>query len=131
MSSSNPSPVTKTDLIQARRELSDELAQVRSTMATKHDLKCAVDELNGKISRVAMAVVRTQADVSEIKSTMATSMSTKNDINRVLTAIDSIAGKTQDNNRAAIIHGQALTEDRVQLQNHERRIKSIETRLAR
>lgn len=101
-----------------------------SAAATKTDLHALDTALGGRIdgvdrtiARVAAEVVRTQADVREIKETMAT----KSDINRILSAIDTFAFKTESHDRASVIHGQTLVEVEVTLKDHERRLSSLES----
>ena len=71
-----------------------------SLLATKTEL----DHLDKKIDRVAAALVNTQADVREIRNDMATKMATKDDISRVLSAIDAFAKKSGINGNAVVLH---------------------------
>lgn len=90
----------------------------------------SVERLDQKIDtsvrRLAKAIVETQAEVREVKSTL-TGLATKDDVSRILGAIDAFAGKAQNYDRAAALHGQALSEVRAQVKDHERRIKKIES----
>ena len=67
------------------------------------------EKIDSSTARLAKEIVATQADVREIKTTMAT-MATKTDIDRILSAVEAFAGKAQVYDRAAVLHGQALTE---------------------
>ena len=108
-----------------------DIREMKTGMATKADLNLvrgAFGDLDRKIDRVAVEVVRNQADIREIKGVLATSIATKDDIGRVMTAIDSFAGKSQNAERAMVFHGQTLTEVEVKLKDYEQRIKTLETR---
>ncbi|OHC66055.1 MAG: hypothetical protein A2040_03675 [Rhodocyclales bacterium GWA2_65_19] len=93
-------------------------------------VKADVRRLDAKIdsatSRLAKEIVKTQADVREIRETMAT----KNDVERILVAVQAFAGKAQVYDRAAVLHGHALTEAAVTLRDHEKRLRAIEARAA-
>ena len=94
--------------------------------ATKIDLErfATKDDLKETRRTLAIEIVKTQADVREIKETMAT----KNDVERILVAVEAFAGKAQVYDRAAVLHGHALTEAEVTLRDHEKRLRAIETR---
>ncbi|MFA6315933.1 MAG: hypothetical protein WC943_00810 [Elusimicrobiota bacterium] len=98
--------------------------------ATKGDLRALRAELDQKIDtsvhRLALEIVKTQSDLYEVKETLA-GLATKEDINRILGAIDSFAGKSQNYDRATTLHGQSLTEMKVQVTDHEGRIKKLES----
>jgi hypothetical protein len=81
-------------------------------------------KIDSATSRLAKEIVALQVDVREIRETMAT----KNDVDRILAAVESFAGKAQVYDRAAVLHGSALTEAQVTLLDHEKRLRSIETR---
>lgn len=123
MKGPDSAPAIKADLKLLRKELGSELRGelklVRDELRGEIDLargesRGAFAELDQKIGRVAVELVRAQADVREIKTVMAT----KIDIDRVLTAIDAFAGKSQNYDRAATLHGQVLTEGQVALKDH-------------
>ena len=69
----------------------------QSEPATKGDLTNLKNELNGKIDsveqRLSIEIAKTQADVREIKETIATKVATKDDISRVMNAIDAFAAE--------------------------------------
>lgn len=110
MADNGGKPATKSDLQTVRSELKSDLQTVRS-------------ELKEDVKRLAIELVKTQADVREIKQTMAT----KEDVGRILNAIDSFAKKAVSYDRAAALHGHALTELQVGQKDHEKRLKSIES----
>lgn len=68
--------------------------------------------LGAQIRNLAGVVVKNQADIGEIKRTMAT----KDDIQRVLGAIDTFAGKIED-----------YARETVTFPNHEKRLSSLES----
>lgn len=113
-------PATKADISSLRTELKSDI----SLLATKTEL----DRLDKKIDRVAAALVNTQSDVREIKNDMATKMATKDDISRVLSAIDAFAKKWDGQSNAVVLHGQTLTDVQVGLKDHEGRLKALEAR---
>ncbi|NNN05499.1 MAG: hypothetical protein HKL90_06330 [Elusimicrobia bacterium] len=79
-----------------------------------------------KLDRVIVEVVRTQADVREIKANMA-NLATKDDIRNYVGTIQDFAAKVERSDRARILHGQALTEGQVTLKDHERRLRTLES----
>ncbi|MBI5624727.1 MAG: hypothetical protein HY924_13190 [Elusimicrobia bacterium] len=95
--------------------------------ATRGELRAAVQQLDQKLDasvhRLAKEIVKSQADVAEIKANMAT----KGDVQRIMSAIESFAGKAQTYDRASAVHGQSLTELQVQVKDHEGRIKNLES----
>lgn len=95
--------------------------------ATKADLQAVRSELKEDIKRVAVAVVKTQSDIQEIRHDMAAKMSTKDDISRVLSAIDAFAKKSENYDKAVTLHGPILTEVQVGLKDHEKRLKTLES----
>ncbi|MBI5209586.1 MAG: hypothetical protein HY927_06380 [Elusimicrobia bacterium] len=101
-----------------------------TTDALRGELKAVETRLDGKIEgvqhRLAKAIVQTQSDIRGIQQTMK-GLSTKEDIQRILSAIDSFAGKAQSYDRAAVLHGHSLTEVQAQVKDHEGRIKALES----
>ena len=76
-------PATKADI----SLLKAEMATKTELAAVKTELREDIARLDKKIDRVAVALVNTQADVRKIEQTMAT----KNDVERILDAIDAFA----------------------------------------
>jgi len=106
----------------------------KSEAATKADLKELEQKLNGKIDSVettvkhlAIELSKTQADVRQIKNDMATKMSTKDDISRVLSAIDAFASEALAYRNHDTLRGRAIMEHDDKLKNHETRILELET----
>ncbi|MFH1726441.1 MAG: hypothetical protein ABII00_17665 [Elusimicrobiota bacterium] len=103
--------------------------------ATKADLKKLGNEfgikLNGlenkldkKIEGVAVELIKTQADVRQIKETM----STKADVDRIMNAIDAFARKAEAYDRKALSHGDQLQGHEAKLQDHEKRLSAVESK---
>jgi hypothetical protein len=83
-------------------------------------------DLRTAVHGIAKEITQTQADISDIRHTME-GLSTKGDVDRILKAIDSFAGKAQNYDRAATLHGHSLTELQIQIKDHEGRIKDLES----
>ncbi|MEK7234692.1 MAG: hypothetical protein AAB268_12820 [Elusimicrobiota bacterium] len=111
----------RADMTAVRADITDVKADI-SLLATKTELAC----LDKKIDRVAAALVNTQENVREIRNDMATKMATKDDISRVLSAIDAFTKKSEINDNAVVLHGRALTDVQVGLKDHEGRLKTLE-----
>ena len=71
--------------------------------------------LDRKIQNAALSLIQTQAEVREIKATMAT----KTDVDRIITILDFMSGKTVDQDRTVIVFDKILKD-------HELRIKRLE-----
>ena len=106
MVSDDGAPATKTDLKDLRNEF-----EVR------------FEKIDKKINGVAVELIKTQADVRQIKETM----STKSDIDRVMNAIDAFARKAEAYDRKAFSHGDQLQGHEAKLQDHEKRLSSVES----
>ncbi len=100
------------------------MGDFESAPATRADIRRLDLKVDSTTARLAKEIVAPQADVREIKATMAT----KTDVDRVLAAVESFAGKAQVYDRAAVLHGQSLTETGVTLRDHEKRLRVIEAR---
>ena len=131
MPDENDKPATKADisLLATKAELATlktELKNDISLLATKAELASVKTDLTAQINRVAAAVVNTQADVRRIEQTMAT----KDDISRVLSAIDAFAKKSENQNNAVVFHGRALTDVHPWFSHKdlEGRLKALEAR---
>jgi len=130
-------PATKADIsllggelkaeLASKAELKADIAAVKTEL--KADIASVKTELTAQINRVAVALVNTQADIREIRHDMATKMSTKDDISRVLSAIDAFAKKSENNDHAVTLHGPILTEvhPRPAHKDHEGRLKTLES----
>ncbi|MDE2040663.1 MAG: hypothetical protein KGO96_13435 [Elusimicrobia bacterium] len=128
MDNENALPATKSDLRALERRF-DGLERKFDVLERKSDvlerkLDASVGRLDKKIDSVALAVIGTQDRVRKIEERMAT----KDDVGRILGAIEHFAGKSDSANRAALIYGKSLTEAQATLNDHERRIVRLEAR---
>jgi len=96
--------------------------------ATKSDLIELKNEVNQKIENGFIELLKTQTDVRNIKETMATTMATKDDINRIMNAIDVFAGEAKDYRRKDADRGHMLMEHHDKLENHESRVTALEAK---
>jgi len=85
-----------------------------------------VSQLDGKVSRLAIDLAKTQADVREIKETIATKLSTKDDISRVMNAIDAFAAEAVAYRNRDTVRGGKILEHEDKLKNHESRLVLLE-----
>ena len=120
-------PATKTDITLLRADLTLLGADLRAELAAKIEPLATKAELRKDIARVATEIVNLQADVREIRHDMATKLATKDDINRVLNAIDAFVKKSENNDKSVVLHGHVLTEVQVSLKDHEGRLKALES----
>ena len=79
------------------------------------------------IDGVITTLVNIQADLRKIKQFMATKMATKDDISRVLSAIDAFSKKSENNDKSVVLHRHVLTEVQVGLKQHEGRLLALES----
>ena len=124
MADNGDKPATKSDIARLDQKI-DRLDQKLDQNISRLDGN--ISRLDQKIDRVVVEVVKTQSDIREIKHDMATKMATKDDINRILNAIDAFAKKSESDHGAVVLHGQVLTEVQVDLKNHEQRLKTLES----
>jgi outer membrane murein-binding lipoprotein Lpp len=121
---------TKGDLANLKTELKSEI----STLGAKvGQLDAKVGQLDGKVTDLAGAVVRiavdlskTQADVRKIEETIATKLATKDDISRVIGAIDAFAAEALSYRNRDTLRGDRIMGHEEKLQNHERRLVLLE-----
>lgn len=105
-------PVTQKEFVETKNEFRERFDRIERTMATKDDLE-----------RHAKMLIKHDADIEYIKNTM----STKDDIRKVLTAIDNFTGKNQDHEHKAIPNTLRLEVIEPKIENHEKRISSLES----
>lgn len=79
--------------------------------------------LNIKIKDVYLEVIKLQSRVGNIEE----KMSTKDDISRVLNAIDKFTAVTENYKRKDLERGHMLMDQQEKLQNHETRLVTLET----
>ncbi|OGR44254.1 MAG: hypothetical protein A2X28_01785 [Elusimicrobia bacterium GWA2_56_46] len=85
-----------------------------------------INSVAARVDRLAIELAKTQADVREIKYDLATNVSTKDDISRVLNAIDKFAATTENYKRKDLERGDMLMAQHDKLQNHETRLTLLE-----
>jgi predicted nucleic acid-binding Zn-ribbon protein len=125
--------VTNADLDAVVSQLATkaELQAAVSKLATKEELRAAVSklatkaELDSAVGRLALEIVKVQSDIRDIKQTIG-GLSTKADMERIMTAIDSFANKAVSYDNARTLHGHKLTEHSDKLDDHEVRISRLE-----
>ena len=105
--------------------------RTQSEPVTKADLTNGLSslktELTETITRLAVEVTKTQADVRQIKEDMATKVSTKDDISRVMSAIDAFAAEALSYRNHDTLRGRAIMDHDSKLKDHENRIILLET----
>ena len=94
----------------------------------KTDLGKAKTELTEKITRLAVDLSKTQEDVRQIKHGMSTNMSTKDDISRVMNAIDKFAAEASAYRNQDMLRGKTIMGHTEKLTNHETRIQKLEVK---
>lgn len=124
---------TKADIQAVRTELKAEIQTVRTELkadihTVRTELSAKIDstktELNAKIDKVVVEVIKTQAEVRDLRRTMAT----KDDVSIILAAIDSFAGKAKSYDQKSVSHGAILTDHEDKLRLHGRRLSSLESK---
>lgn len=118
----NDQPSTKGDLAALRTELKTDIKNL------DQKIDSVKTELSQKINTVAIELAKTQADVREIKHNMATKMSTKDDISRVLSAIDAFAAEAIAYRNHDTLRGRAIMDQAGKLENHETRLATLESK---
>ena len=125
MPSENTSrPATQADitvLAQDIRNLDQKFGQLDAKVS---HIDVKVEKLDRKNDRLTVELVKTQADILEMKTIMAT----KDDISRILAAIDSLSGHMVDNRRTILVYDKILGEHGEKLESHEKRLAFIESK---
>ena len=137
-------PATKGDLNKVENRLNQKIDSVETRLNQKIDsvetrlnqkidsvetgLNQKIDSvetgLNAKINNVYLEVIKLQSRVGNIEE----KMSTKDDISHVLNAIDKFAATTENYIRKDLERGQMLMKQEDKLQNHEKRLTTLETK---
>jgi chromosome segregation ATPase len=86
-------------------------------------MECLDRKIDYVHKSLAVQIVKTQGELSELRETV----STKEDIRKVLGAIQDFAARAEAYGRIATAHGQALTDDQITLKDHERRLRRLES----
>jgi chromosome segregation ATPase len=96
----------RTDLAAVRTELKVEIQAVRTDLASvRSEMKAEIQGVKATVDKLAVEVVKTQADVRDIRHTMATKMADKDDVSRILAAIDAFARKAVSYDQKSHSHG--------------------------
>src|ERR1035437_9500158 len=90
----NNQPATKGNLADLRTVLTTDITNLRTELKTDiNRMDQKIGQLDKTVRSIAIELTKTQADVREIKHDMATKMSTKDDISRVLNAVDALTAE--------------------------------------
>ena len=124
----------KGDIAGLRTELKGDIADVRSELAaTRTDLKELEQKLGLKIGSVettvntlAIELAKTQADVRQIKEDMVTKTSFRDEISRVMSALDAFAAQALSYRNHDDIRGGKIMEHESKLKNHDERLVLLE-----
>ncbi len=115
MSDNNKSePATKVDLQELEQKLTGKIDAVENRAARLEDIT----------KNIALDMVRAQSDISDIKERMAT----RDDINRIMNAIDAFASEALAYRNHDTLRGRAIMDHDDKLKNHETRIAILETK---
>lgn len=101
----------------------------KSEPATKADLKelATKADLAAVDTKLSIAIAKTQAELREIKYDMATKVATKDDISRIMSAIDTYTAEAISYRNRDTLRGNEVMEHASKLKNHETRISELET----
>ncbi|MCG2726984.1 MAG: hypothetical protein L6420_12185 [Elusimicrobia bacterium] len=101
----------------------------QTTKADINKLEQKIDSVKTELRTEIHSVgITLQGHIDRIENKMDTKMATKDDINRIMNAIDVFAGEAKDYRRKDADRGHMLMEQHDKLQNHENRISAIEAR---
>ncbi|MCG2725982.1 MAG: hypothetical protein L6420_06975 [Elusimicrobia bacterium] len=126
-------PATKGDLEKMEANFETKFATKNDLekFVTKEIFKSEIEPIKKTITRLEKAVgnntieiLNIKTDIRDIKETMAT----KDDINRIMNAIDAFAGEAKDYRRKDADRGHILMEHHDKLENHESRVTALEAK---
>ena len=83
------------------------------------------DEVKDVISSMATKIIDNIEDLKTMKETVAT----KDDIQRIISSIDSLGSQTKDHERTAEINTHRIKELEPKVEDHEKRIGKLESHL--
>jgi len=116
-------PATKADL----KEFATKCDLIDGLAALKTELKSDISSLSETVTRLAIDLSRTQSDVRQIKEDMATRIATKDDISRIMNAIDTFAAEAKSYRNRDTLRGDEIMKHNGTLKNHEDRLVLLET----
>ena len=102
--------------------MSDELATKKDLQQSEGRLGMRIDETKSAVERVAAIVVRHDAELEEIKRTMAT----KTDMDRIMGGIMILTEKVDNYGRETITFPAILDEHGKRITNLEKRVSHLE-----
>ena len=103
--------------------------KAQSEPATKGDLtklETKVSTLTETTTRLALELSKTQTDVRQIKDYIATKLATKDDVNRIMGAIDAFAAEALAYRNHDTLRGGKIMEHETKLKNHDDRLVLLE-----
>jgi len=125
--SDNNQPATKNDLTELKTGLNQKIDSVEQKLTDKIDsVEGRVSNLETITKNIAIDLAKTQSDVRDIKHDMATKMATKDDISRIMNAIDQFSSEYISYRNKDTLRGDAIMRHEEQIANHEKRISSLE-----
>ncbi len=106
------------------------MSDKKSAPATKDDLKglATKADLAAVDTKLSIAVAKTQADIREIKETIATKLATRDDISRLMNHIDAFAAEALSHRNHDKLRGGKIMEHETKLSDHENRLTTLETK---
>lgn len=99
----------------------------KSAPATKDDMKALdtkVVRFEDVTKNMALDMVRMHGDINDIKERMAT----KDDINRIMSAIGTYTAKAISYRNRDTLHGRAVMDHDAKLKDHENRLTALEAK---
>ena len=116
-------PVTRSEFLKEAHCIRKEVKE--KTQALQKEIERVdnkVDTLDTKVNKIAVELLQTSTRLQRVEENMAT----KEDVNKILNAIDNFTLKTETYDRKAIVHDHRIKEAESELQNHETRIAHLE-----
>ncbi len=93
--------------------------------SVRSDLQGVKSELKEDFKRVAVEVVKTNARMTQMEDALRKEIALN--ANRVITVLDRLVKTTEAANRAAVLHGQMLSEHAETLGDHGKRLSRLES----
>jgi len=112
-SKTNNQSVTSKEFNETKKEFIERFEQVDKRF----------DEVKDVISSMATKIIDNIEDLKTMKETVAT----KDDIQRIISSIDSLGSQTKDHERTAEINTHRIKELEPKVENHEKRIGKLES----
>ncbi|MBI3012932.1 MAG: hypothetical protein HYY63_04830 [Elusimicrobia bacterium] len=127
-------PVTRLEFLKEtgliRSEFKQECASIRSEFkqecaSIRSEFKQEKEWVRDTIGKLTLRIIRLEEELKSMREQMAT----KDDVRRILDAIDAFTHRVETYDRKAVVHDARLNQNELTLQNHETRIVQIETSL--